>query len=57
MSSRGYPITRPMREERKKAAEKRQAAYAALSRKEKLAQCDERRGESRRERARIARAT
>jgi hypothetical protein len=35
------PITQAMRLERRKAAEERQAAYNALSRKEKLAKLDE----------------
>jgi len=52
-----YPITQGMRFERRKAAEKRQAAYALLSKKERHALCLERRGESRRERAKIAGAT
>ncbi len=51
----GYTFTRAIREERKKDADKRHAIYAALSRKEKIALCASRRGESRRERARLER--
>lgn len=36
MSSRGYPITRQIRETRKKLADERQAEYDKLSLKEKL---------------------
>jgi len=51
-----YPITQAMREERRKVAEKRQVTHAGLSRKEKLALCDTRRGNSTRERLRLERS-
>lgn len=53
MTTRRHPITHALREERRKEAQQRQAIYAALSRKEKIALCNERRGNSTRERLRL----
>jgi hypothetical protein len=47
------PVTRSRREERRKEAEKRQAAYDALSREQKIAKLDERSHVAKRERARL----
>jgi len=53
MTTRRHPITQAMREERRKEATQRQETYVALSRKEKIALCDARRGSNTRERARL----
>jgi len=53
MTTRRHPITHAIRAERRKEADKRHATYASLSRKEKIALCDERRGNSTRERLRL----
>ena len=47
------PVTRSRREERRKEAEKRQAAYNALTRKEKIAKLDEHAHVAKRQRARL----